>query len=203
MKVYASILQSNVLDLSADIERYLSYGVDGIHLDVMDGHYVPQMAFGQSWIKHISHAFSCPLHVHLMVSQVSVELVQECVEGGASCVMVHPKTWTGSLDQWQSLSEICELMVVINPHEASSDFTLMTQVASGVMLMCVQPGRSGGSFIPEVLHDVQVNTTNLWLDGGIGMAQRSLIQSVAPTGVVIGSALETSDAARMVRLYQG
>ncbi len=202
MKVYASVLSADILDLGSAIKKYVQGGVDGIHLDFMDNHYVPNLAFGPIWIKQIRKIVDCPIHVHLMMSYTTRAQCDAYFNLGADVLMLHPSTWAGSEDDWQQLCRDHSIVGVINPDESYSDYQKMFDQTSAILVMTVMPGFGGQSFMPEALSKCSQIAKPIWLDGGVDASQHDCISQYAITGVVIGSALNCADIRGLIDLYR-
>ena len=202
MKVFASILSADLLNLSTFIDRVTAAGVDGIHLDFMDHHYVQNLAFGPEWIKQIRSYTNLPIHVHAMMTQMTADKCLRWFEYGASALMLHPETWADSDKAWQEMCEQYPIYAVINPHPNRIDVSSMAMLCRGLLIMSVHPGRGGQKFIPSSLQAIPAGFDEIWVDGGVGPEQCELLLSKDFHGVVLGSALNHHNMKTLIQSYQ-
>ena len=173
-KIFPSLLSANFLELEAEIRRLGQGGADGIHLDVMDGHFVQNLTFGLPIIRQIRRATSLTLDGHLMISNPD-QWVDAYCDAGLNYLSVHCET-TSHLDG--TLNRIkkkgVKAGVALNPGtnpRAIADY-IFEQVADYVLLMTVNPGFGNQKFIPGVLGNIRYlrdrfPNLDIEVDGGI------------------------------------
>jgi ribulose-phosphate 3-epimerase len=176
IKISPSILSADFSQLGKEIKRLEDGGADMIHVDVMDGHFVPNLTIGPSVIKALRKQCSIKFDVHLMISPVH-KYIEAYADAGADIITIHPEA-TDNLEA--SILKIKELKkkvgVSLNP-ESKIDliFDLLHQIDL-VLIMSVNPGFGGQKFMPEVLDKIkelkkiQVKkniTFDIEIDGGI------------------------------------
>jgi ribulose-phosphate 3-epimerase len=171
-----SILSSDFLNLGDVLQTCKSAGADWIHVDVMDGHFVPNLTMGPFIVRHARRGTDLPLDVHLMIEKPE-NLIESFAEAGASRLTVHVETCPHlhrTLEDIQSLG--CEAGVTLNPATPASSIFQELPFADLVLVMSVDPGFSGGTYIPEMVDKVAEIRRELdrigssaWLevDGGI------------------------------------
>lgn len=202
MKVYASILGADLLHLGVFIDKLTMMGVDGIHLDFMDHHYVPNMAFGPAWIEQIRRYTDLPIHVHLMMKQVDAKKCYDWHQLGASAFMIHPETWVDSHDAWVQMCQDMPTYAVINPMPDRINLSSIASYVRGVLMMTVRPGFAGQTFIAEALQGIPAGFDEVWVDGGVGRDQLPDLCDRGIMGVVLGSSLNSDDAADLIAAYK-
>lgn len=193
-----SLLAANFLDLGRDVEMVNNSNADLFHIDVMDGHFVPNISFGFSIIRQIHSIARKPLDVHLMISNPD-NYLQELRDAGAAWVSVHYETCPHlhrSLSHIQSLG--MKPGVVINPHINPELLTSIIPFAHYVLLMSVNPGFGGQKFIEstygrlQTLKQMKQNLNPdllIEVDGGVGTHNaRSLVEAGADI-LVAGNAV--------------
>jgi ribulose-phosphate 3-epimerase len=171
-----SILSSDFLHLGEVLQTCQSVGADWIHVDVMDGQFVPNLTMGPFIVRHCRRATDLPLDVHLMVEKPE-NLLEAFAEAGASHLTVHVETCPHlhrTLEEIRSLG--CKAGVTLNPGTPASSIFPVLPFVDLVLVMSVDPGFSGGTYIPEMVGKVAEIRRELdrigspaWLevDGGI------------------------------------
>jgi len=176
IKISPSILSADFSQLGNEIKRLEDGGADMIHVDVMDGHFVPNLTIGPSVIKALRQKCSLQFDVHLMISPVH-KYIEAYADAGADIITIHPEA-TDNLEA--SISKIKTLKkkvgVSLNP-ESKIDLILnFLDKIDLVLIMSVNPGFGGQKFMPEVLNKIkelkkiQTNkniTFDIEIDGGI------------------------------------
>ncbi len=155
LRVSASVLAGDHGTLAAEAIRAEKAGADMVHVDVMDGRFVPPITFGQGVAQAIGRAVALPLDVHLMVCQPERQ-VASFVEGGARMITVHVET---SLHLHRVLDEIrqagCSAGVALNPGTAVESVFPVLDLVELVLVMTVNPGHAGQAFLPSMLSKVR------------------------------------------------
>ncbi len=185
-KISASILSADFTRLGEQIAEAEAAGADWIHIDVMDGHFVPNLTMGPFIVQACRRATQLPLDVHLMV-EAPERLIQAFAQAGATYMTVHVENNPNLYRTMQTIRELgCKPGVVLNPSTPASMVTPVLHLAEMVLAMSVNPGYSGQKFIPEVLPKVaelsqaiqRINPqTLLEIDGG--MNTNTLPQALA------------------------
>ena len=172
----ASILSADFTRLGQQITEAEKGGADWIHVDVMDGHFVPNLTMGPFIVKACRQVTQMPLDVHLMIESPE-NLLQAFAEAGATNLTVHVETCPNLHRTLQTIRELgCKAGVVINPATPVALIAPVLHMVDLVLVLSVNPGFSGQTFLPEVLQKIsnlrrdllRVNPT-AWLevDGGI------------------------------------
>jgi ribulose-phosphate 3-epimerase len=172
----ASILSADFTHLGDELAACESAGADWIHVDVMDGHFVPNISMGPFIVEACKRVTKLPLDVHLMIEKPERHL-EAFAEAGASVLTVHVEVCPHlhrTLQQIKSLG--CKAGVALNPGTPSGMLEAVLSVADLVLVMSVNPGYSGQKFIPESIAKVkdirdrlEALGSSAWLevDGGI------------------------------------
>ncbi len=147
--VAPSLLAANFLNLEKDIKMVNESQADWFHVDVMDGHFVPNISFGFSIISQIKSIASKPLDVHLMISNPD-QYIEEFKKSGANHLTVHYETCPHLHRSIDSIKENdMKAGVVINPHNPVSLLSDIVADVDIVLIMSVNPGFGGQKFIPS------------------------------------------------------
>lgn len=150
----ASILSADFTRLEDQIRQVETAGVDWIHIDVMDGSFVPNLTMGPFIVDACRQITSLPLDVHLMIDHPE-RMVQAFAQAGANHLSVHVENNPNLYRLLQSIRESgCRPGVVINPGTPASAITSVLHLVDIVLVMTVNPGYSGQKFLPEVLPKV-------------------------------------------------
>jgi ribulose-phosphate 3-epimerase len=175
-KIAASILSAEFSCLKKEIEEAENAGIDWIHIDVMDGHFVPNLTMGPFIVEACRKITSLPLDVHLMIEHPE-RLLVDFANAGATSLSVHIEDNPNLHRTLQSIKDLgCKTGVVINPGTDASLCIPIMHLADILLVMSVNPGFSGQKFLPKVLlkvtflHD-QIeklrSNTLIQVDGGI------------------------------------
>ena len=203
-----SILSADFARLGEEVDAVLEAGADVVHFDVMDNHYVPNLTIGPMVCKALrKHGVTAPIDVHLMVSPVD-RLIGDFADAGATYITFHPDA---SVHVDRSLQMIrdagCKSGLVFNPAAGLEPLRYVMDRIDMVLLMSVNPGFGGQSFIPSTLAKLREARAiidesgfdiRLEVDGGISAAN---IREVAEAGAdtfVAGSAIFNAEDYRAV-----
>ena len=155
VKISPSILASDFSSLGEEVVNITKAGADYIHVDVMDGHFVPNLTIGPDIVKSIRDKSSLPFDVHLMIDPVQ-PYIEKFVEAGADIVSVHPEAnddTQACIDKIKSLSVKAGL--AINPGTEWEVVKPFMDQLDLILVMSVHPGFGGQKFMPEVLNKVR------------------------------------------------
>jgi len=176
IQISPSILSADFSQLGVEIKRLEEGGADMIHVDVMDGHFVPNLTIGPPVIKALRKKCNLKFDVHLMISPVH-KYIQSYADAGADIITIHPEA-TNNLEA--SILKIRELNkkvgISLNPESKIDLITNFIDKIDLILIMSVNPGFGGQKFMPEVLEKIKElkkiqNEKNLdfdiEIDGGI------------------------------------
>jgi len=217
-----SILSSNFAQLGSDALQAIDGGATLIHVDVMDGHFVPNITIGPPVVKSLRKAVQVPLDCHLMIENPD-QFIPSFAESGADWISVHQEACV-HLDRTLHLisSHGCKPGVVINPATPVETLTEVLDLVHHVLVMSVNPGFGGQKFIPNALNKIaalaRLRTERkldfrIEVDGGVDLETVSDIVKAGAELLVAGNAvfgngdirtnaaklLETAKAATLTR----
>ena len=194
-----SILSADFARLGEEVDNVLAAGADIVHFDVMDNHYVPNLTIGPMVCKALrKYGVTAPIDVHLMVSPVD-QLIGDFAEAGASYITFHPDASTHVDRSLQMIRDAgCKAGLVLNPHVGLDDLTYVMDRLDMILLMSVNPGFGGQSFIPSTLTKLQQvralidasgKDIRLEVDGGVTPDNIAEIAAAGADTFVAGSAI--------------
>ena len=194
-----SILAANFARLGDDVDQVLAAGADMVHFDVMDNHYVPNLSVGPMVCSALrKHGVTAPIDVHLMVQPVDA-LVGMFADAGATYITFHPDASTHVDRTLQLIRDAgCKSGLVFNPATSLDALKYVMDKVDMILLMSVNPGFGGQSFIPSTLDklrearrliDESGLNIRLEVDGGVGPANIAAAAEAGADTFVAGSAI--------------
>lgn len=212
VKIAPSLLSANFAELGKDVQTCESAGADLMHLDIMDGHFVPNITFGPAVVKAVKKSTSLPLDVHLMIESPD-NYIPDFAEAGADMISVHVEAGR-HLHRTLSLIKSFSIKagVVLNPLTPLELAYDALEYCDFILLMSVNPGFGGQDFIPSFikkcskLHlfllDNNLGNVEIEVDGGI---KADNIKSVVECGaniIVSGSGVFSGNIYENIRLLK-
>lgn len=197
-KIAPSILSADFARLGAEIRAIDKAGADYIHIDVMDGHYVPNITIGPAVVAALRPHTALPFDVHLMISPVD-PFVAAFAEAGADIITVHPEAGAHvhrTLQLIRSLGK--KAGVVLNPGTPVEVLDNLMDLADLILVMSVNPGFGGQSFIASQIRKVEAiaariaasgRAIELEVDGGVNPETARLCVAAGANVLVAGSAV--------------
>ncbi|MBR1793051.1 MAG: ribulose-phosphate 3-epimerase [Bacteroidales bacterium] len=211
--VSPSLLSADFGNLQRDIEMLNESDCDWLHVDVMDGLFVPNISFGQPVIKHIKRHARKPLDVHLMIMDPG-RYVADFKEAGADLLTVHYEACTHLDRVLHSIKDHdMKCGVVLNPHTSVTLLEDSVQMCDLVLLMSVNPGFGGQKFIDNTYNKVRqlkalCNRKNpeclIEVDGGVNITNAPLLYEAGADVLVAGNAVfKSEDPKAIIRNLKG
>jgi len=189
-----SILSADFTNLERDIKTVESAGADWLHIDVMDGHFVPNITIGVPVVKSIKKITNLPLDVHLMIENPE-KYIEPFAKAGADILTVHYEV-TGENTK-NILNEIKKYNMLaglsIKPKTKPEEIKDFIKYADLILVMTVEPGFGGQDFIRECadklpyIKELQNDTQYLQVDGGINAATSEICKKMGANSLVAGN----------------
>ena len=212
VKIAPSILSADFAKLGEEIQAAEKAGADLIHVDVMDGHFVPNITIGPLVVKAARKIASIPLDVHLMIEDPD-KYIKEFADSGADIITVHEEA---SVHLHRSIQNIRECgvkaAVSINPATPVQHLEIILPYIDMVLVMSVNPGFGGQKFIPDALSKIKDLKSmiaernlkvNIEVDGGVNVDNVADVVKAGADIVVMGSAFYNSeDYAETVKMVR-
>ncbi len=203
IKIAPSILAADMAALGAAVEKAEAAGADMIHVDVMDGHFVPNLTFGPVVVAAVRDVTSLPLDVHLMIETPELYLAA-FAEAGADYLTVHPETCPHLHRTLQQISDLnVKAGVALNPATSEETLRYVVSMIDLVLVMSVNPGFGGQAFLPEVLPKIRAvrqmlkdaeREALISVDGGIDVDTAPSVVAAGAELLVAGSAIFKAEA---------
>ena len=213
-KIAPSILSADFANLGRDIRDIEANGADFVHVDIMDGIFVPNISIGIPVVKAIRPVTSLPLDVHLMIDR-PIRYVEEFVKAGADFVTIHveadqPQNTLEALDKIHELG--CKAGIVLKPKTPAEAAIPYLEKCDMILVMTVEPGFGGQSFMAHQMDKVRqlrewVDEMELdcyiEVDGGVDANTCAICKENGANVLVAGSAyFKAADRAEFVKLVQ-
>jgi len=198
IKISPSILSADFSQLGNEIKRLEDGGADMIHVDVMDGHFVPNLTIGPPVIKALRNYTKLPFDVHLMIAPVH-KYIKNYAEAGADIITIHPEATDNLKESINHIKELGKKVgVSLNPDTKIDVIKEFLNEINLVLIMSVHPGFGGQKFIPEVLQkikelkkikDQQNLNFDIEVDGGINFDNSKLAIEAGANILVSGTTI--------------
>lgn len=202
IKIAPSILSADFSRLGEEIRDAEEAGADFIHVDVMDGHFVPNITIGPLVVKAARKATSVPLDVHLMIEDPD-KYIKEFADSGADIITVHEEACVHLHRTVQNIRECgVRAAVSLNPATPVRNLDLILPYVDMVLVMSVNPGFGGQKFIPEAISKIQALKSiiaerrlkiDIEVDGGVNIDNIADVVRAGADIVVMGSAFYNSE----------
>lgn len=193
-----SILAADFANLQRDIEMINQSDADWIHVDIMDGMFVPNISFGFPVVKAVAKHAKKPLDVHLMIVDPD-RYLQQFKEAGASSITVHMEACPHLHRTVQAIKELgCKASVALNPHTPVASLVDIIGDLDMVLIMSVNPGFGGQKFIPNTYKKIKelkalASTENpgliIEIDGGVDQTNVNNLLEAGATALVAGNSV--------------
>ena len=214
-KIAPSILSADFVNLERDIHNIEENGADWVHVDVMDGLFVPNISIGIPVVQALRRVTDLPLDVHLMIER-PIRYVEQFIRAGADWLTIHieadqPQNTLEALDKIRALG--CKAAVSLKPRTPAEAALPYLTKCDMVLVMTVEPGFGGQSFMADMMEKVRFLRTTLdrvnpecriEVDGGVDAVTQAVCKQNGADVLVTGSAyFKAADRAAFVKTIQG
>ena len=198
IKISPSILSADFSKLGSEIQDLEKAKADLIHIDVMDGHFVPNITIGPEVINKLRKYTSLPFDVHLMISPVD-NFIKDFAEAGADIITIHPEATNDLVNSIKKIKSYNKKVgISLNPETSVEKVLTVLNLIDLVLIMSVNPGFGGQKFIKETLEKVKILKkeidsknlkTQIEIDGGINFENAKIAKEAGVNIIVSGTTI--------------
>ena len=198
IQISPSILSADFSQLGSEIKRLEEGGADMIHVDVMDGHFVPNLTIGPPVIKTLRNYTKLPFDVHLMISPVH-KYIKDYADAGADIITIHPEATDNLVDSINLIKKLNKKVgVSLNPNTKLNIINNVLSQIDLVLIMSVFPGFGGQKFMPKVVEKIKTLKKikeekklnfDIEVDGGINFENSKIVIEAGANILVSGTTI--------------
>ena len=198
IKIGASLLSADFSRLGREVRRAENGGADFIHLDVMDGHFVPNITFGPGIVKALRKETDLPFYTHLMIEKPE-KYIKQFVQAGSDFVFIHEEACTNVISALQMIKKLdVKAGMALKPETPLDAAVKALDEVDGLLIMTVEPGFGGQAFINVMLPKIEEAkktildkglNIDIGVDGGVNVETAPLAVKAGANVLVAGSAI--------------
>lgn len=198
IKIGASLLSADFSRLGKEVKKAQEGGADFIHLDIMDGHFVPNITFGPGIVKALRKETSLPFYTHLMIEKPE-KYIEQFVQAGSDFIFIHEEACTNARRTLQMIRKMdVKAGVALKPETPLDAAVKVLDEVDGLLIMTVEPGFGGQAFINAMLPKIEeakkiildkALKVEIGVDGGINVETAPLAVKAGANILVAGSAI--------------
>ena len=198
IQISPSILSADFSQLGNEIKRLEEGGADMIHVDVMDGHFVPNLTIGPPVIKTLRNYTKLPFDVHLMISPVH-KYIEDYADAGADIITIHPEATDNLIESINLIKKLNKKVgVSLNPDTKLNIIDNVLSQIDLILIMSVFPGFGGQKFMPEVVEKIKALkkikeekklSYDIEVDGGINFTNNKIVIEAGANILVSGTTI--------------
>ncbi len=198
VKVSASVLSADFGNLLSDCQKAVDAGCDMLHMDVMDGHFVPNISFGAPVIAGLKGKIKVPIDTHLMITDAD-KYIPDFIKAGSTYILFHAEAIENPIETIHRIRQDgCKPGMVVNPNTSEEVLKPFVKDLEYVLFMSVYPGFAGQSFMPEVTPKIarfskwcqkEGLTPEIAVDGGISSKTAPQVVEAGATLLVAATAI--------------
>tara|TARA_B110000438_G_C15536750_1_gene530932 strand:- start:74 stop:733 length:660 start_codon:yes stop_codon:yes gene_type:complete len=211
IKISPSILSADFSKLGSEIQDLEKAGADLIHIDVMDGHFVPNITIGPEVINKLRKYTNLPFDVHLMISPVH-NFIKDFAEAGADIITIHPEATTNLISSIEKIKSFNKKVgVSLNPETSVNEVLSILDLIDLVLVMSVKPGFGGQKFMEKTLDKVKIIRkeidlkklkTEIEIDGGINFVNAKIAIKAGVNILVSGTTIFKENSGNLKKNIQ-
>ena len=210
VKISPSILSADFSKLGSEIQNLEKAKADLIHIDVMDGHFVPNITIGPEVISKLRKYTSLPFDVHLMISPVN-NFIKNFADAGADIITIHPEATDDLIDSIDKIKSFGKKVgISLNPETPVNKVLPVLNKIDLVLIMSVNPGFGGQKFMKEVLDKVKILRkeidlkklkTQIEIDGGINFENAKMAKDAGVDILVSGTTIFKENGGDLKKIF--